>query len=902
MDIKTCIELLKQEILCAQKDEIKIQGDELIYSLKEKTRYNISSYNQAVLGELGKAYAIFVLIDKFKIPPKNITREAASIVGVPSKRIDLKIDIADAYNERKCIALMECKTTSRRISDTEFTNYFQRQLYNISHSYVKDPNEPYPLVLLAFEVSFEKDKVNWFYYWFFYPEIEKIKETGQVSLEEIISRKSTFSYSNPPTVSGENVYFYKIPLKAGDLVEIKNPNELKKLLKEKIHQGLRKYGIVENLAFDTVINLLLAKTLDEIHLTNDPNKEPAFQVKTDDYLNPSDFYNRLKKLLEDASIQLLGEDPRDAHRKEILIHQNKEKILLDIVPYLQRIKLRSLRFLGEDSVGDVFLDFMHSIFRQSRGLFFTHPNICRFVCKAINVEKIEEDLRKGNYKYVLDPGCGSGTFLIEALRLIFRNYSIENIKENALKVLYGIDNNPTATALCKVNMVIHGDGSANVYTRSALEPLSSLPLPFIRSDTVLRFNKGITIEALKDGCGVDFIITNPPFSLEIKQDEFSHFRIKEFVPFKNNITTASECFFAERWFQLLNPEGRLGAVLPFSLFDSPEYLKARLMFLSYFKIIAIVGLPEHAFAPHAQQRTVLVFAKKRRLDESNKLFDDIKETENFVSNIKTEKIIFYDARNIGYIRTKKRKTVITEGTSKNDLTDKIARIISAAFDGEYISSKKINTFTLKKLYKQRELNLTPPPRISISLSQTSTLKDWEIVEIEKVKKIARSNDLLLCETGDIVPGGVGILTPKKLVSTTTTNRERIIKKIKGGKFGYLKEGDVVIAPVRIYQKKLAVITKSASNFLFSKDFIVLRKKDLKDLKDSFSLFLTLIEDVNIRKLEAISSTGKSGYPKIKNKINILRVPFYKIKISPEKLKKLIKLYEDIYKNLFINSK
>jgi C-terminal processing protease CtpA/Prc len=57
----------------------------------------------------------------------------------------------------------------------------------------------------------------------------------------------------------------------------------------------------------------------------------------------------------------------------------------------------------------------------------------------------------------------------------------------------------------------------------------------------------------------------------------------------------------------------------------------------------------------------------------------------------------------------------------------------------------------------------------------------------------------------------------------------------------LKEGDIIIAPVRVYQKKIAVITKTATEFLFSNDFIVLRREK-PDLKESFSLFLSLKRD------------------------------------------------------------
>jgi len=685
---------------------------------------------------------------------------------------------------------------------------------------------------------------------------------------------------------------------------------LKNYLKKKIHQVLRKnYGIVDDEAFNTIMRILLAKAYDEICSVSKPDRVLEFQVMPRDYLNQNDFYNRIKKLFENALIQLLGEDAREAGKKEILNHLNKAKVLLEIIPYLQRIKLRSLRFLGEDSMGDVFLDFMHSIFRQSRGLFFTQSNICRFVCKAVNVEKIRENLKQkdANYIYILDPSCGSGTFLIEALKLIFKGYSIEKIKEDALKILFGMDNNETATALCKVNMVIHGDGSANIYTRNALSSLYHLPFPNVRHISIQTFDEGCTFQVLKEGHGFDIIITNPPFSLEIKREEYPHFCMRFFVPFKNNTTTASECFFVERWFQLLNPEGRIGAVLPFSLFDSPDYLQARLLFLCYFRIIAMVGLPEHAFAPHAQQRTVLVFAKRRKLNISNDLFKNINNPpEQFIQPIKEEKIIFYDAKNIGYVRKKRGKTAITVETSKNDLSDDIANIIASAFENDiHTGNEKIEILTLEELLTKRNLNLTPiPSGVSISVPKgifTFTLeKEWEIVEVEKPKNVDLEETLFLCETGDIVAGGSGIIIPKNLSLTTTANRERLLRKIDKGSFGYLKEGDVIIAPVRVYQKKIAVVTKTATKFLFSKDFIVLRKKNKIDLLDSFVLFYLLRQDQNINKLEQLSSTGKSGYPKIKNKQAILSTEFYKFSISQENLEEMIALYDEIYKKIFLN--
>ncbi|MEM4326399.1 MAG: N-6 DNA methylase [Candidatus Pacearchaeota archaeon] len=927
--LKSYIEIFKKEISSFNSDAVYIKDNELVYSLKKNYSRDISSYTQNVLGELGRALVIINLLEKYKIPPSSILLEEKSIVGSPSKRIDIKIEIAETYSGRRCIALVECKTSIHKISDSEFTNYFKRQLYNIAHSYAKDFTQLYPLILITYEISFnEKKKIEIFYRWFFYPEIEKTVETGQISLDEIISRTSSFAYDTLPVISGNKIYFYKKPLTKNDLLDIKNPNELKNLLKEKLHQGLRNYGIVEEKAFETIINLLLAKTFDELELLKKENKEPDFQVKPEDYLNKESFYNRIKSLLENALIQLLRENPRDAAKKELLEHKDKEKILLEVVPYLQRIKLRSLRFLGEDSMGDVFLDFMHSIFRQSRGLFFTHPNICKFVCKALNIQKIGDELKKGSYKYILDTSCGSGTFLIEALRLIFKDYPIEKIKEDALKILFGIDNESRATALCKVNMVIHGDGSANIYTRNSLLRLENLPLPFIKESSILRGQECV-FESIKENCGVDFIISNPPFSLEIRKEASHHFVMNKFVPFRREVTTASECFFIERWFQLLNPNGKIGVVLPASILDSVDYLKARLLLICYFSISAIVGLPDFAFAPHAQQKTYLVFGKRRSLDEANRLFRFLVNgsTENLFKSIENEKIVFYEAKEIGYVRVKQRKTIITKLVAENDLNDELAKIISEALEGKYPTKNGVVTLTIREIFKlNKNLNLTnfsryPPSKRVIILKNNN----WKIAAPEKIEQIDLKKSIFLCETGDILEGGSGILLPhlikngnvygleqtiitysifkditfpqmSSLKEVSISKKRRILEKIKKSKFGKLKEGDIIIAPVRLYLKKIAVVYGSAVNFIFSKDFIVLRK-DRVDLKESFSLFLSLIHDANIKQLEKLSSIGKSGYPKIKNKEAILQIGLYEAEVSHQKIEELIKLYENIYKNI-----
>jgi type I restriction-modification system DNA methylase subunit len=664
-------------------------------------------------------------------------------------------------------------------------------------------------------------------------------------------------------------------------MKITNSNEFKKLLKEKLHQELRNYGIIESDAFDVIVNVLLAKVYDEILSDRKPNYETEFQVKPEDLTNLNDFYNRINRLFKNASIELLSEEPQVVNQKEIINHPNNVEILLKLVSHLQGITLSSLRFFSEDSMGDVLLDFMHSIYRQSRGMFFTHPNICKFVCQSIGIKDV-------NNPKIIDPSCGSGAFLVESL------------KENSSATIVGMDNNETATKICKINMAIHGKPS-NIYTENALLPLENLP--FLNKDKVQKIN-GSTLQMVKEEYGFEFILSNPPFSIEITKSEYKDvYRMIDFVPSKGNTTMASECLFVERWFQLLKPDGRIGVVFPIALFDSSDYVKARLLFLCYFQIIAIVGLPEYVFSPYAQQRTVLVFAKKRDITRSNDIFNHMlnyineQDIKQAIEPIKDEKIIFYNAKDVGYVRQKKQSIVITNQIPENDLSENIINVISEAFEGLLPEeSEALDVLTLQELVDKRKFILVPNiSKKSKHQQETFTLQDWEIVEVKK-SKIDIVEDMLLCETGDII-AELGIIKPKKLSSLTPINRQRLLKKIKSGKFGYLREGDVIIAPVRVYQKKIAVVTKNVTKFLFSKDFIVLRRKNGVDLLESFALFYSLMQDENIRILESLSATGKSGYPKIKNKKDILNIELYEVNLSKEALERKTILYDGIYKEI-----
>ncbi|WP_409969197.1 N-6 DNA methylase [Bengtsoniella intestinalis] len=108
-------------------------------------------------------------------------------------------------------------------------------------------------------------------------------------------------------------------------------------------------------------------------------------------------------------------------------------------------------------------------------------------------------------------------------------------------------------------------------------------------------------------------LTNPPFSVELDNDTKKTV-IKDFMfGDKKN----SENLFIERWYQLLRENGRFAAVLPESVFDTTENKYIRLFLFKYFKIKAVVSLPQVTFEPYTSTKTSILFAQKKTKAEVN---------------------------------------------------------------------------------------------------------------------------------------------------------------------------------------------------------------------------------------------------------------------------------------------
>lgn len=185
----------------------------------------------------------------------------------------------------------------------------------------------------------------------------------------------------------------------------------------------------------------------------------------------------------------------------------------------------------------------------------------------------------------------------------------KNAYKWVIDYVYGIDNEPVLATACQINLILHGDGSTNIYNADGLSSFNDYgKIEVTGAVNILSSKiKDTTDYYQKKSINkFDFIISNPPFNVNVNKNEI-----------QNNFTIKgkSEAYFLERWYQLLRPSGRIGVVLPESFFSVEDDIEGRFFLYKHFDIKAIVSLPNHTFLPHTPTNTSLLFAAKKTENE-----------------------------------------------------------------------------------------------------------------------------------------------------------------------------------------------------------------------------------------------------------------------------------------------
>lgn len=439
-------------------------------------------------------------------------------------------------------------------------------------------------------------------------------------------------------------------------------NEMLTQLQKDLHNVLwGGGGTDDNEVFSSLTNLILAKIQDE----GDREDGETYEFQSLTFAKDGDeefetnevLFERINKLYRKALHDKLNITDKAELAKSYVV--DTKKFALSKLKYTVQ-KLEGLSFVdgknslsGKDILGDFFEGIIRSGFKQTKGQFFTPINVVKFMLWALQADKLAVKRIKEDkvIPYMIDPSAGSGTFLIEYMKFITYTMKYQNRKaggrynqllgtsrevidkvesdwfypdyrENkwAKTYIYGSEINFNLGTATKVNMILHGDGSTNIFVKDGLAPFRK----YEKATEPNALNQYVTQNLYKNkevNEQFDIILTNPPFSVELDNDTKKTVT-KDFIfGEKKN----SENLFIERWYQLLRENGRCAAVLPESVFDTTENKYIRLFIFKYFKVKAVVSLPQLTFEPYTSTKTSILFIQKKTSEEIkawNKAWDD----------------------------------------------------------------------------------------------------------------------------------------------------------------------------------------------------------------------------------------------------------------------------------------
>ena len=587
--------------------------------------------------------------------PKNLWLEGKNYQGQDLGWIDILVK----DNTETEYLIIECKTSDSTAKEDEFSKHWKRTLSNGDQLFRYFNTYSKAQYLCLYTADFVDEKLTDTYHLITLKDNEeylrsdkrlksyKSLRENQGSAEEFFEVwKNTYGsdFSTNGMIEKDSKPFdigqkkYSI----NDLKEI-DSNSMQKKYNE-FATILRKYNVSskEN-AFDKLINLFLAKIVDETYYQSElrclwrgaaydnyydlqDRLQGLYKKGMEDFFKDTVAYvenneieaafSFLKSKADEAKSTILSyfrtlkyynNNPfafLDVHN-EALFYQNAI-ILKDIVNMIQDIKIKTEN--QNQFLGDLFEGFLDQGIKQSEGQFFTPMPIVKFLISSLPLENLIGE--SAELPKVIDYACGAGHFLTEYANQI--KPFVEKYKKAELAKYYeqihGIEKEYRLSKVSQVSAFMYGQDGIHIFYKDALSRT-----PDIQENTY------------------SVLIANPPYSVKGFLQTLPESDREQYELFNDDINLDSnnsiETFFVERARQLLKPSGIAAIILPSSVLSNGNiYTHCREIIFKYFDVIAIFESGSGTFGKTGTNTATLFLRKKAELPSVSEHYKNRVET------------------------------------------------------------------------------------------------------------------------------------------------------------------------------------------------------------------------------------------------------------------------------------
>ena len=275
-------------------------------------------------------------------------------------------------------------------------------------------------------------------------------------------------------------------------------------------------------------------------------------------------------------------------------------------------------------------------YRKEQGIYYTPTYVVDYIVKNTIGELAKDkkfDLK--NIK-VLDPACGSGSFLMKAFDYLITldkkkngeiaqtkldltgasasyGRKVEILKEN----IFGVDLDPKAVEIAQLNLLLktaekkHRLPTLQEKIKVGNSLIDDLA---VAGDRTFKWEEEFK-DVMEDG-GFDVVIGNPPY-VDIKQldPKIVRYFFDKYSTVENRMNLYA--VFVERALSLLKDGGYFGFIIPNSILYNKSYQKIRTLLLDNVTLRKIIRLPDNVFQNVKVETIILIYQKKETTKKSN---------------------------------------------------------------------------------------------------------------------------------------------------------------------------------------------------------------------------------------------------------------------------------------------